>query len=309
MRRSLRSSAVRLLRPCGAWVWFVMLVLAATSTAAREPAPEPFTRGLLFRVDAPGKPSSWVFGTIHSSDPRVTSLPPPVRAALTASRRLAPESLLSRDDLPDFVAAAQFDDARRLSDYLDVDERTRLRDALRGSPFTDDAFDRLKPWAAWVMLDRQRPASGAPILDELLIIEARVRRMAVVGLELADEQVAAFDTIPVASQVAMVRWALANAHRHDADREAQLEAWLARDLGQLNALAHAPATIDRTLAPHLREVTKHLGDNRNIQMAHRLFLPLRDGRVFVAVGAMHLYGRHGLLALIRAQGYRITRVY
>jgi uncharacterized protein YbaP (TraB family) len=44
-------------------------------------------------------------------------------------------------------------------------------------------------------------------------------------------------------------------------------------------------------------------------MAHRLYLPLREGRVFVAVGALHLYGRQGLLELIRAQGYRIERVY
>ncbi len=291
------------------WCWCVMLALAATPALARGPATEPFSRGLLFRIDAPGKPSSWVFGTLHSNDPRVTALPPPVMTALAASRRLAPETLLSRDDLPDFVAAAQFDDARRLADYLDIDERTRLRDALRETPLDGAAFDRLKPWAAWVMLDRKRPSSTAPILDELLIIEARARRMPVVGLELADEQVAALDTIPVASQVAMLRWALANEHRRDADREAELEAWLARDLGRLNALIHAPGKIDSALVPHLKQVVQHLGDNRNIQMAHRLYLPLREGRVFVAVGAMHLYGRHGLLALIRDQGFGVTRVY
>jgi uncharacterized protein YbaP (TraB family) len=43
-------------------------------------------------------------------------------------------------------------------------------------------------------------------------------------------------------------------------------------------------------------------------MAHRLHLPLARGRVFVAVGALHLHGRDGLLALIRRQGYRVTRV-
>jgi uncharacterized protein YbaP (TraB family) len=50
-------------------------------------------------------------------------------------------------------------------------------------------------------------------------------------------------------------------------------------------------------------------ENRSVQMAHRLFLPLRRGRVFVAVGALHLYGKRGLLALLREQGYAVRRVY
>ena len=44
-------------------------------------------------------------------------------------------------------------------------------------------------------------------------------------------------------------------------------------------------------------------------MYHRLFLPLRSGRVLVAIGAMHLHGRKGLLALLRGDGYRIARVW
>lgn len=286
-----------------------MLAFAATAAVARSPAPEPFAHGLLFRIDAPGKPASWVFGTMHSNDPRVTAIPAPVLDALSKSRRLAPEMLLTRDELPDFFAAAQLGEGHRLGDHFDADAQARIRDALGPGAPSAEALDRLKPWAIWLMLDKGTMTSTAPTLDELLVVEARARHMAVVGLEFPDEQVASLDSIPMASQVAMVRWTLANEHRRDAAREAQLEAWLARDLGKLGTLAQAPAEVDRTLAPHLREITTHLVVNRNIQMAHRLFLPLRDGRVFVAVGALHLHGPRSLLALIREQGYRVTRVY
>ena len=71
----------------------------------------------------------------------------------------------------------------------------------------------------------------------------------------------------------------------------------------------APGRADPAVARHFAQLTKHLVENRSVLMAHRLFMPLREGRVFVAVGALHLYGRKGLLELIRAQGYRIQRVY
>ena len=59
---------------------------------------------------------------------------------------------------------------------------------------------------------------------------------------------------------------------------------------------------------HFAALTRVVIDQRNAQFAFRLFRPLRGGRTFVAVGALHLHGRKGLLQLLREQGYRVTRV-
>lgn len=63
----------------------VAAVPVATSPVA---AAEPVSRGLLFRLDKPGLPPSFVFGTLHSGDPRVTALPKPVAIALGGARTL-----------------------------------------------------------------------------------------------------------------------------------------------------------------------------------------------------------------------------
>ena len=83
----------------------------------------------------------------------------------------------------------------------------------------------------------------------------------------------------------------------------------ARDLAALASINRAAAGDDPDLRRHYAVLTQQLVSNRSVLMAHRLFLPLKRGRVFVAVGALHLYGANGLLAQLRAQGYRPRRVY
>lgn len=272
------------------------------------PGATPFTRGLLFRIEQRGKPPSYVFGTLHSNDPRVTRIPSAVATAFEQARRLAPEILVSAVELPEFFAAAQFDDGRALADFFDPASLERLAAAL-GPRVPPRVFAKLKPWAALLLLAQPHADDPAPTLDQALVDAARARGMRVLGLELLQEQVSSLDAIPMASQVALVRWTLDRRDSLAGDHERTIAAWLARDLQKLAALAHAPGRDDPALAVHFAALNKHLIAHRSLLMAHRLHLPLREGRVFVAVGALHLYGHEGMLALIKRQGYRVTRVY
>jgi hypothetical protein len=48
---------------------------------------------------------------------------------------------------------------------------------------------------------------------------------------------------------------------------------------------------------------------RNLRMAERLSPHLAAGGAFVAIGALHLPGDRGVLALLERAGHRIERVY
>ena len=63
------------------------------------------------------------------------------------------------------------------------------------------------------------------------------------------------------------------------------------------------------MSRHYTALIEHMIHGRTALMHHRLFLPLREGRIFVAIGALHLQGRKGLLALLRGDGYRVTQVW
>ena len=287
------------------------LVLAALASTCALAA-EPFGQGLLWRLDKPGVPSSWVYGTFHSSDPRVTALPIPVERAFAAARAFAMEIYLSEVEELGFFDAMQFDDQRRLEPLLGSEEYARLRAVLGESAPPEDVLARTKPWAALLRVAAARVAGRArdgPMLDRALLAAAQERRMTVIGLESLDEQVAAFDSIPLATQLALLAHALDHAEELDAQLEPAIQAWLARDLAGLAKISARSGGDDAELAGHYAVLSRQLIENRSVLMAHRLFLPLAHGRVFVAVGALHLYGSKGLLALLRAQGYRAHRIY
>jgi uncharacterized protein YbaP (TraB family) len=287
-----------------------LIALAAAFALDFLQGREPFSAGLLFRLDKPGIPPSYVFGTVHSSDRRVTAVPAEVMAALARARTFAREVVFSERDAAEFFASAQFDDGRRLDDLFDPPTMAAIRGALAGAAPADDALVRLKPWAVLLKVSERPPLPGeGASLDTLLLAEAKRHRLSVIGLELPDEQLSAFDAIPLAAQVALVSYALAHRDTLARDHEAVIAAWLDRDLAALAKLRDAPGRVDPLIAPHFAELNLHLVENRSAQMAHRLFLPLRGGRIFVAVGALHLYGERGLLALLGEQGYAVRRVY
>jgi uncharacterized protein YbaP (TraB family) len=275
------------------------------------PAPAPDASGLLFRIDRRGVAPSYVFGTVHSDDPRVTALPAPVARAFAEARTFATESRLSDDEIAAFFEAAKFDDGRRLADYFDTATIEQIRAALGPLALPAAMFERLKPWATMLMLAEKpgQDGSGRKTLDSLLLADARRRKLGIVGLELAEEQVAALDAIALPAQVALVKFVLANRDGLNRAHEDVIAAWLDRDLALLEALNRAPGRDNPEIAAAFVELERNIVDNRSVQMAHRLFVPLRSGRVFVAVGALHLDGSRSLLALLREQGYRVQRVF
>lgn len=274
---------------------------------ASEAASREFTQGRLFRIDRPGAPSSFVLGTMHSNDPRVTAVPGAVLAALARCKTAAFEALIGEGDAAAFVAAAQDDTGGGVGDDIDAATLARISASLGGEAPDLATLARAKPWALLLMLAQPRQ-SGPAALDSLLKFEAQSRKLTLIGLELPEEQTASLDAIPRKSQLALLRWALESESSRAEELEATTLAWLQGDLASLRRLALAPRASDAKLRPHFESLFKHLIVDRNVLMAHRLHVPLMRGGVFVAVGALHLEGNQGLLALIRQQGYRIVRL-
>jgi hypothetical protein len=279
---------------------------------ATEGAETPFGKGLLWRIERSSAPASHVFGTIHLTDPRVTELPAPVAAAFDKSRKLAMEVVLE-DDMP--VRMARFmtlGRGRTLDEVLGNELFLRLIVVTETYGIPEPALRRLKPWAAMTVIavpreEQERRAAGRLALDLVLDARARQRAMPVIGLEKLEEQLAVFDGLPEADQVALLRQVVDTHGELAAVSGEMIGYYLKRDIGGLlDWMARKSAGDD----PRLRRIfLDRLLIGRNQNMSARAEPLFAEGGAFVAVGAGHLPGGKGLLSLLSARGYRITRVY
>ena len=167
--------------------------------------------------------------------------------------------------------------------------------------------DRMKPWAVAVTL-MTPPGETGVVLDLHLYQRAVAAGKPVDGLETPLEQLSVFDELSESDQVALLKDTLDNLPDVQDMLDDLKNAYLARDLARLAAINSDDSMRDSD--PQLvARFTDKLITRRNHRMAERMQSRLRSGGRFIAVGALHLPGRDGLLRLLSQQGYTLTRVY
>jgi uncharacterized protein YbaP (TraB family) len=267
-----------------------------------------FNSGLLWRVERDGTPDSYVFGTMHVADPRVAEPSTTVLTALSRSRTLAMEVVVDSGVDPNVFDQERLADDQSLEALIGGEAYAQTRHVLGERGLSEQAIARMKPWAAMMAVAAAGPRDAPLALDSRLLAAARQARLHVRALEMVEEQIASFDAIPIESQVALLKHALAHRPELEAENEIMIRAWLK---GDLLTMVHFPSRMDSVnpgVVRHYDELVRHLVYNRTALMHHRLMPMLKSGRVFVAVGALHLQGEKGLLALIEAGGYRAAPI-
>jgi len=286
-------------------------LLAAAGLAAHPAAaaPQRYAQGLLWRVSRPGVAPSHVFGTLHAADARLAALPPPVLRAFDGSRALMLEYVADGYGRERFLEAAMYLDRRTLEEEIGREDFERAWESLRPAGLSREFVNKLKPWGVLLNLRSSWRPAAVDTPDAQLHAMARGRRMAVAQIEEVEEQVFTFDELPMASQVALLRHSLARREELAALAERTLEAYLARDLEALWRAQEDVARRHPEIAAHHAALVKRVVLDRSVVMAFRMQRELRRGRAFVALGALHLYGERGVLALLAEDGYAATRLY
>ncbi|MEZ6017299.1 MAG: TraB/GumN family protein [Planctomycetota bacterium] len=295
---------------------------AARPTSAAPAVQVPF----LYELQGHGA-TAYLLGTVHLPDPRVLKLPEVVERAFAAADAVYTEIPATPAAELQIFGASRLPKEESLASIIGEPLMKRLHARLAGARLPVGLFDSFRPWAVastLPLLDILADISTTEPLDKALYNRAVKEGKRVGALETVAEQIAVFDGLEQSEQVTMLREAIDQLERYEAQERNALEeliqAWLSGDLARLVALLEEGLGADEALAQKLEQ---RLVWSRNALMAARMhdaIVAKPTEVLFFAVGALHLpdarktedtseeeqLRMRGLLSLLRERGYVVT---
>ena len=275
----------------------MLLLLITTMIFATSAYAE---KGLFWKLEAPSGRISYLFGTMHSDDPRINEFSPAIQSAMKASESYMMETLPSRDPSIYFMP-----NGARLRDLLTEPEYEKFKELTEYHVMHDEAANRMKPWLLAVVFDLPKPDTGYS-QDAQLYALAEAQGKEALGLEDQAEHFASLDTLSLDEQLTMLRAVLKRTQvQKERDFELLLNAYLKGDANEVNILDDkiTGGMLPKKLWDKMRI---KLLDERNIVMAKRAAEQANTTPTFIAMGASHLAGNNGVIALLRKANFKLT---
>jgi len=275
---------------------------------------------ILWRIDGNGAPKpSWLFGTMHLTDPRIHALSDPVKDAFAAADILALEvagiSDINKAALKLLQIRSQIMlprnqtlEARLTPAEIELLKAQSARLSMHG-----EVLIRMQPWFLWISLgmsacEMDQLKGGKRALDARLEVDALKSGKRVDGLETFESQMQAIASMPEAVQLDALRVILKAAPHMDSILETMKRLYLQRRINTILPFSRYTTTLYGGSIKSHDAAFSILLDKRNIGMRDKALPLIAQGGAFIAVGAGHLPGKNGLVALLRQAGYTVTPV-
>ena len=275
---------------------------------------------LLWRVEKENVEDSYLYGTVHITDPRIHKLSAQTKAAFKGARVLILEAVNLNETtmgkaMMKVMPQTVFNPlkGKGLSDYLSADELALTLKISKSLGMPADMVKMVKPWLIAIAMalppcEVNRAKAGLISLDARLEADAKKMGKPAIGLETAESQLSAMAAIPVDAQAAWLKSSLEQYDRTEDFLEPMVELYLSRNLGQMFPLSIKISKDPENAKIAMDTFQKSLIVKRNIGMATGAKPEIDKGNAFIGVGALHLGGEQGLVDLLRKEGYTVTAI-
>jgi uncharacterized protein len=278
----------------------------ATATATHGPAVTS-SKHMLYRVHGPNGATVYLLGSVHLLSADAATLPAEVDSAFSHSRSLTFEtsldSVMARG--PEMLMRGRYSDGKTLRSVLSPWAATKVDSLLHLYGLSLDQVNGFKPWMVSLLMTQlamQKLNFQAQYgVDMQLNTRAKQASKPVLGLESVDFQMGLFDALSTADQERL----LVESDGPDVTAKEMgsiRDAWSHGDAATLDSLinsnmAKAPGLFDALITA------------RNHAWIPKIEALIKgDDDALVVVGAGHLVGKQGVVAMLRAKGYTLDQM-
>jgi uncharacterized protein len=274
-------------------VGFIFAALAFAAQATEK--------GLFWKLESPTGKTSYLFGTMHTDDNRVSDMTPSMLEAMKRVDTFMMEAEPTQD--PSIFMMKE----GNVAELLTSDEFDKVRELADFHVMHMGAAIKMKPWLLAVIFDLPKPQTEFS-QDNLLMTKSEDFGKEIKGLESSQEHFSIMDSFSIDEQMVMLRAVLKRTpEQKEADFERLMSAYLKGDSDKISALDEqiTGGMLPKEIWAKMRV---KLLDERNVVMAQRAIPAANEKPIFIAVGASHLAGDNGLIAAFKKAGFKLSAV-
>jgi uncharacterized protein YbaP (TraB family) len=284
---------------------------AQESTSSYAPTKE--ERSLLWEISGNGlAQTSYLYGTIHMIGADDFFLTDKTKEAFDQSKRLTleinMEEMMDMSNLMPLMMQSFMKNDTTLKDLLTEEEYSEVKSHFDKVGLPMMFVERIKPMFLSALgnedLANMEQTGNVKSYEMEFVSMAKQKEMPLAGLETAEYQMSMFDSIPYKAQAKMLVESIsANSTAGEGkDQFSELvDLYKARDLYGLQEMLQSDDT-------GITQYEDLLLINRNKNWIPVMEKMMKDEVVFFAVGAGHLAGKEGVVALLRQKGYQVKPI-
>jgi len=261
------------------------------------------SHSLLWEITGKGlKQPSYLFGTMHILCAEDAQLSDSLQFSIEQSGLVYFEvDMDNTAELLGIFKHIRMNNNKKLSDLLTTAEYQRVQRYFmeNRSLLPLSMMERFKPYFIAAMLSESKmPCETRNGMEEVIMRFVKKQQKEILGLETIAFQASVFDSIPYEEQAKELLKAIDSAGKQDTMTVKMLEVYRQQDLEAIEKLTQQEdggvgAYLDLFLF------------GRNAKWIPVIDSAVQHGTVLVAVGAAHLPGEKGVIALLRRSGYTL----
>lgn len=295
-------------------VLVAFLPARAQSDAVVEPqqfAPSVEENALLWKISGKDLPTpSYLYGTIHIIGKDDFFMTDSTRAFLDRARlvtfEINMEDMMSLPAQLSLMMKSFMGDGKSLKDLITEEEYTLVKNHFDKMGLPLFLFERMKPMFLTVFagmdMSPDAMSTGEMVSYEMKILDiARAQNKEIGGLETAEYQMSMFDSIPYETQARMLVESIRSTGTGSEEFDEMLNLYKNQDINGM-------ITMMRADEEGIGGYEDMLLVTRNKNWIPVMGEMMMKQPTFFAVGAGHLGGEMGVVALLRKEGYTVVPV-